>query len=169
MSALMAGLLVLPAVVVNAITGVIGGRIMDSHGAWPLIPVGVACIVAGQVAISPVVGSRGLPVVVLLTALVYGGVGLAMSPSQTAGLSALSGAEHASGTALMNTWNMVAASIGPSLFIGLLSSAAASATTAGASETAAQAAGFSQAVAVAAGIAMAGLAVAVVYTRRLCK
>ena len=98
-----------------------------------------------------------------------GGVGLAMSPSQTAGLSALSGAEHASGTALMNTWNMVAASIGPSLFIGLLSSAAASATTAGASETAAQAAGFSQAVAVAAGIAMAGLAVAVVYTRRLCK
>lgn len=69
----------------------------------------------------------------------------------------------------MNTWNMVAASIGPSLFIGLLSSAAASATTAGASETAAQAAGFSQAVAVAAGIAMAGLAVAVVYTRRLCK
>ena len=92
-----------------------------------------------------------------------------MSPSQTAGLSALSGAEHASGTALMNTWNMVAASIGPSPFIGLLSSAAASATTAGASETAAQAAGFSQAVAVAAGIAMAGLAVAVVYTRRLCK
>lgn len=168
MSALMAGLLVLPAVVVNAIMGVIGGRIMDSHGAWPLIPVGVACIVAGQVAISPVVGSRGLPVV-LLTALVYGGVGLTMSPSQTAGLSALSGAEHASGTALMNTWNMVAASIGPSLFIGLLSSTAASATTAGASETAAQAAGFSQAVAVAAGIAMAGLAVAVVYTRRLCK
>ena len=73
MSALMAGLLVLPAVVVNAIMGVIGGRIMDSHGAWPLIPVGVACIVAGQVAISPVAGSLGLPVVVLLTALVYGG------------------------------------------------------------------------------------------------
>lgn len=120
-------------------------------------------------AVSFVAPSLDLPVVVLLTALVNGGVGPAMSPSQTAGLSALSGAGHASGTALMNTWNMIAASIGPSPFIGLLSSAAASATTAGAREAATQAAGFSQAVAVAAGIAAVGLVVAVVYTRSLRK
>ena len=123
----------------------------------------------GQVAISFVAPSLDLPVVVLLTALVNGGVGPAMSPSPPAGLSALSGAGHASGTALMNTWNMIAASIGPSPFIGLLSSAAASATTAGAREAATQAAGFSQAVAVAAGIAAVGLVVAVVYTRSLRK
>lgn len=166
MTALMAGLLILPAIAVNAVTSVLGGRIMDAHGAWPLIPAGFALIVVGQLAISAVAGSMALVAVVLLTVVVYAGVGLAMSPSQTAGLSSLSPEQHAAGTALLNTWNMVAASIGPSLFIGLLSSNAATAAAAGAGEEAAQAAGFAAAVLVAAAIAVVGLVVATVYALR---
>lgn len=64
-------------------------------------------------------------IVVALTVVVYAGVGLVLSPSQTAGLETLPAAEHPHGTALLNTWNMIAASFGPSLFIGLLSSSAA--------------------------------------------
>ena len=100
---------------------------MDARGAWPLLPVGFALIAVGQTAISMTAASMNIGVVVALTVVVYAGVGLVLSPSQTAGLETLPVAEHPHGTALLNTWNMIAASFGPSLFIGLLSSSAATA------------------------------------------
>ena len=81
-----------------------------------------------------------------------------LSPSQTAGLETLPAAEHPHGTALLNTWNMIAASFGPSLFIGLLSSSAAT--------DVAQAIGFATAVRVAAVIAVVGFVASLVYARR---
>ena len=166
MSALGAGLLILPAIAVNAVTSVVGGRIMDAHGAWPLLPIGFALIAAGQVAISLCAANMDIAVVVALTVVVYAGVGLVLSPSQTAGLETLPPADHPHGTALLNTWNMIAASFGPSLFIGLLSSAAAGAGAAGMAANVAQAVGFASAVRVAAIIAVVGLMIATIYTLR---
>lgn len=165
MTALAAGLLILPAIAVNAVTSIVGGRVMDARGAWPLLPVGFALIAVGQFAISAVAGSMNLLAVVLLTVVVYAGVGLVLSPSQTAGLEVLPAAEHPHGTALLNTWNMIAASFGPSLFIGLLSGSAATAQAAGAAANQAQATGFASAVTVAAVIAIAGLLVSIAYAR----
>ncbi len=166
MTALVAGLLILPAIAVNAVTSVIGGRVMDAHGVWPLLPIGFALIALGQVAISLTAGGMQLGVVVALTVVVYAGVGLVLSPSQTAGLDTLDPADHPHGTALLNTWNMIAASFGPSLFIGLLSSSAAAAVTAGMAEDVAQAVGFASAVRVAAVIAVLGFVIATVYALR---
>ena len=163
MTALAAGLLILPAIAANTVTSVVGGRIMDGRGAWPLLPVGFLLIVVGQAAISLVASQMQLALVVAFTVVVYAGVGLVLSPSQTAGLETLSGREHPHGTALINTWNMIAASFGPSLFIGLLSSAAAAAGAAGAAADVAQALGFAAAVRVAAAIAAVGFALAIVY------
>lgn len=163
MSALAAGLCILPAIAVNAVTSVVGGRLMDGHGPWPLLPVGFALIAVGQAGVALAAASMQLWPVVLLTVVVYAGVGLVMSPSQTAGLSTLPAEEQTHGTALLNTWNMIAASFGPSLFIGLLSSSAVASAAAGAAAEAAQAVGFSAAVRVAAGIAAAGLAISVMY------
>ena len=163
MTALAAGLLILPAIAVNAVTSIVGGRVMDAHGAWPLLPIGFALIAVGQLAISLVAGNMQLGVVVALTVVVYAGVGLVLSPSQTAGLETLPPADHPHGTALLNTWNMIAASFGPSLFIGLLSSAAAAAGAAGMPADVSQAIGFASAVRVAAIIAVVGLVVSLVY------
>lgn len=166
MTALVAGLLILPAIACNAVTSIVGGRVMDARGAWPLLPVGFALIAVGQTAISMTAASMNIGVVVALTVVVYAGVGFVLSPSQTAGLETLPAAEHPHGTALLNTWNMIAASFGPSLFIGLLSSSAATAGAAGAATDVAQAIGFATAVRVAAVIAVAGFAVSLVYARR---
>ena len=166
MTALAAGLLILPAIAVNAVTSIVGGRIMDARGAWPLLPIGFALIAVGQVAISLTAGGMQLGVVVALTVAVYAGVGLVLSPSQTAGLETLPPADHPHGTALLNTWNMIAASFGPSLFIGLLSSAAAAAGVSGVAANVAQAVGFASAVRVAAVIAVVGFAIATVYALR---
>ena len=166
MTALVAGLLILPAIACNAVTSIVGGRVMDARGAWPLLPVGFALIAVGQTAISMTAASMNIGIVVALTVVVYAGVGLVLSPSQTAGLETLPAAEHPHGTALLNTWNMIAASFGPSLFIGLLSSSAAVAGAAGVAAGVAQAIGFAAAVRVAAVIAVAGFAVSLVYARR---
>ena len=166
MTALVAGLLILPAIACNAVTSIVGGRVMDARGAWPLLPVGFALIAVGQTAISMTAASMNIGVVVALTVVVYAGVGLVLSPSQTAGLETLPAAEHPHGTALLNTWNMIAASFGPSLFIGLLSSSASTAGAAGAATDVAQAIGFATAVRVAAVIAVVGFATSLVYARR---
>ena len=166
MTALVAGLLILPAIACNAVTSIVGGRVMDARGAWPLLPVGYALIAVGQTAIWMTAASMNIGVVVALTVVVYAGVGLVLSPSQTAGLETLPAAEHPHGTALLNTWNLIAASVGPSLFIGLLSSSAATAGAAGAATDVAQAIGFATAVRVAAVIAVVGFVASLVYARR---
>ena len=166
MTALIAGLLILPAIACNAVTSIVGGRVMDARGAWPLLPVGFTLIAVGQTAISMTAASMNIGVVVTLTVVVYAGVGLVLSPSQTAGLETLPAAEHPHGTALLNTWNMIAASFGPSLFIGLLSSSAATAGAAGVATDVAQAIGFAAAVRVAAVIAVVGFVTSLVYARR---
>ena len=166
MTALMAGLLILPAIAVNALTSILAGRIMDARGPWPLLPLGFILIAIGQAAISLTATGMNVVVIVLLTMVVYGGVGLVLSPSQNCGLATLSESEGPTGNALLNTWNMIAASFGPSLFIGLLSSGAASAEAAGASEALAQASGFASAVTVAAVIVVVGVVVAFFYAKR---
>ena len=169
MTALAAGLYILPAIAVNAVTSVVGGRLMDKRGPWPLLPLGFALIALGQAGVALTATSLQIWVVVALTVVVYAGVGLVMSPSQTAGLATLPAAEQTHGTALLNTWNMIAASFGPSLFIGLLSSAAATAGASGAAAELAQAIGFSAAVRVATVIAVAGFAVSIVYAFKVRK
>ena len=168
-SALVAGLLLLIPILLNAFTSLLGGRIMDRWGEWPLLPGGFALIVAGMVATCLLAGGANLPLIVLATSIVYGGVGFVMSPSQTAGLKQLPGALHPFGVAIINTLMMVAASIGPSLFVGILSSTADAQLAANAAESAAQAAGFASAAWVATAIGAFGLAMSLFYTLVLCR
>ena len=163
MTALVAGALILPAIGVNAGTAVAAGRIMDRFGAWPLLPIGFALISVGQLVIALSAESLLLIVVVLASVVVYAGVGFVFSPSQTAGLGTLPRHEHPDAIATMNTLIMVAASFGPSLFVGVMSRGAAIAQANGATEPLAQAAGFSQAVMVAAVIAIVGLVVSLFF------
>ncbi|MDD3177374.1 MAG: MFS transporter, partial [Atopobiaceae bacterium] len=116
-SALVAGLLVLPAILGNAVTAVVGGRIMDGRGEWPLLPLGFALVLVGQLLVCAASPSMDMVLVMALTILVYAGVGLVFSPSQTAGLRTLPADEYPHGTALINTFVMVAASVGSSLFV----------------------------------------------------
>ncbi|MBQ9001680.1 MAG: MFS transporter [Eggerthellaceae bacterium] len=167
MSALAAGALILPAIGVNAVTAILGGRIMDRRGPWPLLPVGFALISVGQVAIAATGESLALLVTVAASVVVYAGVGLVFSPSQTAGLGTLARREHPDGIATMNTLIMVSASFGPSLFVGLVEKGASTASGNGAAFELAQAAGFSNAVMVAAVIAIVGLVVSLFFAHGL--
>ena len=161
MTALAAGALLLAPILVNAATAIVGGKVMDSRGPWPLLAVGFAVIVVGQLGISVFAPHLSWLGVLGASVLSFGGVGLVLSPSQTAGLSTLSEPEHPHGVALLNTFVQVAAAIGPSLLIGILSSGAASRENEGASAAQANADGFALAILVAAVIALVGMVVAI--------
>lgn len=163
-TALVAGALLLAPILVNAFTSLIGGRAMDKRGCWPLLPAGFLLITLGQLSICLLATQMSWVAVLVGSIVVYAGVGLIFTPSQTAGLQTLTPEEHPHGVAIVNTFIQIAASIGPSLFIGVMSSVAASATQAGMTASFAQAQGFSVTVALACAIAALGLVVSIIYS-----
>ena len=156
-SAMLAGILLLAPILVNAATALAAGRIFDKHGEVPLLPAGYGLMALGLLLIFLTAGSIRVASVVAAASVAYAAVGLVMSPTQTSGLSKLSREQHASGVSLMNTFIQLAASIGPSLFVGILSSTASQASALGTASSIASAQGLASAIAVAACIALAGL------------
>ncbi|MGI6045271.1 MAG: MFS transporter [Eggerthellaceae bacterium] len=165
-TALVAGSLILIPVLTNAITALIGGRTMDKHGEWPLLPIGFFVIAVSQFFVSTVSQGASLILVLIGSIFVYGGVGSIFSPSQTAGLKHLDHELNPHGVAIINTFVQVAGCMGPSLFVGILSSTAASQETLGLSSELATAAGFSAAIFVAAIIASGGFVLSTFYAWR---
>ncbi|WP_080801392.1 MFS transporter [Arabiibacter massiliensis] len=165
MTAMVAGLVILVPVLANAGCTLLGGRIMDKLGEWPLLPLGFAAIAlgfAGLIVASPLLS---IPLMFVGMFAVYAGVGFIFSPSQTAGLRTLPPQQNPFGVALMTTFVQIAACIGPSLYIGIMSSGQADAAAQGANAASAVASGFSLAMAVAAAIGALGFAMAFVYAR----
>ena len=168
-TAFIAGLLVLIPILVNAGTALLGGRIMDARGEWPLLPGGFLLITVGMAGVAMVAGTIEVVPVALFACAVYAGVGLVMSPSQTAGLKQLPRELNAHGVALINVFIQVAASAGPSLYMGILASSEASALAGGATQAAAAAQGFEASALVATVVGTIGLITALVYVRLLSR
>lgn len=169
LTAFAAGLLMLVPVLANAGTTLLGGRIMDARGEWPLLPAGFAVIAAGFAVMAALAPTLSLPAAFVAALLIMGGTGFIFSPSQTAGLRTLPQEMNPFGVAISTTFVQIAACIGPSLYTGIMSTAQAGALTAGADAELATAQGFSVAMVVAACIAAAGCALALVYSRAAVK
>lgn len=165
MTAFAAGLVILVPVLANAGSTLVGGRIMDKCGEWPLLPIGFAGIAVGFVVLVLVAPTLSVPLVFAATLVMYVAVGFIFSPSQTAGLRALPPQQNPFGVALMTTFVQIAACIGPSLYIGIMSSGQAGAMAQGASSAQAAADGFSFAMVVAAAIGVVGFAMSFFYAR----
>ena len=168
-SALMAGVVLLPAIIFAAISSIAGGRIMDAFGPWPLLAISYGITTIGQIAITLCGNGIALAGVIAGAIAVYVGTGASMAPTQTAGLQILPGDQHPDGVSIMSVILMVAGSVGPSLFIGVMSAGEHAALLAGASARNAAASGFTHAIIVAAIIAFVGFAIAAVYSWRCRK
>lgn len=168
MAASAAGGLLLGPVLANALAAVAGGRAMDRRGEWPLLPAGFAVAAAGLAVTAAGALASSLAAVMTGVFLGYAGSGLLLSPSQTAGLRTLPDDQNPHGVALMSTAVQLAACIGPAAYIGVMAAVEARAAAAGPlAGPGAEAAGFAAAMAAAALVALAGLAVAWRYARRM--
>ena len=133
MTALSAGLVILVPVLANAGTTLLGGRIMGKRGEWPLLPLGFGAIALGFIALALAGPTLSIPVVFAAALLMYVAVGFVFSPSQTAGLRTLPPQQNPFGVALMTTVVQIAACVGPSLYIGIMSTGQIAAVAQGAS------------------------------------
>lgn len=165
LAASMAGVLMVAPVLANATASVLSGRALDRWGEWPLLPAGLAIAVAG-LGIT-IAGALAGSVVVATVGIFFGylGTGMVLSPAQTAGLRRLPDELDSHGVTLMSMAVQLSACLGPAAYVGIMSSATASAAAAGASTAQASAEGFAAAMAAALVVAAAGLAVAFFYAR----
>ena len=163
MSALFAGLVILVPVLANCGATIVGGRIMDAKGEWPLLPAGFLLMVIGVAGMAVVSVAMSVPLMFVAALVAYAGVGLVFSPSQTAGLRTLPPRENPFGVAIMTTMTQIAACIGPSLFVGVMSGSQAGSLAAGASSESATATGFSAAIFVAFVFAVIGFIAALLF------
>lgn len=165
-TSLVSGVLLLAPIIVNAGTSLLGGRIMDRVGEWPLLPAGFLIIALGQAATCFFGKSSTLVPVLIGSIFVYAGVGAIFSPSQAAGLRRLPREQSPHGVAILSTFIQVAACVGPALFIGILSSVSEKSAAAGTAIRFAQAQGFSVAVGLATVFAAAGTLIAFFYAKK---
>lgn len=165
LAANMAGVLMVAPVLANATASVLSGRALDRWGEWPLLPTGLAIAVAGLAA--TIAGALTSSVVVATTGIFFGylGTGMVLSPAQTAGLRRLPDELDSHGVTLMSMAVQLSACLGPAAYVGIMSSATASAAAAGVPAAQASAEGFATAMAAALVVAAAGLAIAFFYAR----
>lgn len=166
MSTLMAAAVMLPASIVLAVVTATSGRILDKFGPKILIPLGFLIIVVALFTIAAI-SKVSTPIIAILVvfAVTYVGVGLAMSPSQTSAVGRLPRDISPDGVAIMNTFTQIAACIGLSLFSGVLSAYQEKAMANGVEVVDAVASGFSHAVVVAGVIGVIGLIFSILFVK----
>lgn len=165
LAASMAGVLMVAPVLANATASVLSGRALDHWGEWPLLPTGLAIAVTGLAA--TIAGALTGSLAVATTGIFFGylGTGMVLSPAQTAGLRRLPDELDSHGVTLMSMAVQLSACLGPAAYVGIMSSATASAAAAGVPAAQASAEGFATAMAAALVVAAAGLAIAFFYAR----
>ena len=169
LTAFVSGLIILVPVLGNAGTSLLGGRIMDKRGEWPLLPTGYAVVAVGFALMALFSQQMSLPMMFIGAFLAMGGTGLIFSPSQSAGFKTLTPEQNPFGVALSTTFVQIAACVAPSLYTGILSSAQANALAGGATEAMAMAVGFSMPMTVASFVAAAGCLIGFAYSRAAVK
>ena len=114
-SALVAGLIVLPAGAAGAIMGPIGGRLLDQYGARKPILVGTSLMI-WELALFSVLSLRMNNTLILFVYIIYmAGMGLIMGDVMTDTLSGLDSQKTTQGNAILNTVQQFAGAVGTSI------------------------------------------------------
>ncbi|MDO5846002.1 MAG: MFS transporter [Methanocorpusculum sp.] len=147
--AMVASLVLFPAILLSCIVAPLAGRAYDKHGVRVLLPAGFILMAAALAAIVLTISTGVLWLIALLYIPVICGSALIIGPVQSFALSRLSPELIPHGVVVMSTGFQIAGCIGSSLFMGVYSVFFASGE-----------AGFSYAVILAAAFAVAGLVLA---------
>ena len=121
LSALTAGLILMPGGALNGILSPVAGRVYDVYGAKWLFTPGFMIMIVVLWGLSNVTTETSMAMAVFLHSSLMIGVTFVMMPMQTHGLNALPKNLYPDGTALINTLLQVSGSIGTALAITIMS------------------------------------------------
>ncbi|MFC5700777.1 DHA2 family efflux MFS transporter permease subunit [Cohnella faecalis] len=122
MTALAAGLTLMPGGVVNGIMAPISGKLFDKFGPRVLVIPGLALVCAATWLFTQISASTTSGYIIFVHIVLLIGISLVMMPAQTTGLNQLPRHLYPHGTAIMNTLQQVAGALGTALFVSIMSS-----------------------------------------------
>lgn len=111
----LAGLIMLPGAICDAIMAAIAGKILDQRGARLPIMIGIIASLVGLMMMTIWGLHLSNLAIVLLYALYYGGYGMCFSSLMTSGLTSLPAKDHAQGNAIFNTLQQFSGAVGTAL------------------------------------------------------
>ncbi|WP_197029988.1 DHA2 family efflux MFS transporter permease subunit [Paenibacillus sp. 1-18] len=121
LSALTAGLVLLPGGIINGLLSPIMGSLFDKFGPkWLVIP-GLAIVVAVLFFLSGITTTSAILLIIVLHCCLMIGISMIMMPAQTNGLNQLPLELYPDGTAIMSTLQQVAGAIGTAIAVSILS------------------------------------------------
>ncbi len=164
-SSLMSALVLLPGILLNAVSTNISGKILDKHGAKGMLIIGFIICSAGFLWLSTAGIKTTLIMIIVMHVIIYQGLAFTMSPAQTSALQVLPRELNAHGVAIVNTFMQIAASLGSSLLGGVQASVKYGAINKGVPERQALVNGFSSALYVAVGICIIGFICAIIFSK----
>ena len=160
-------LLLLPGVLLNAVSTNISGKILDKHGVKVMLPLGFLVFSAALFIMSRFNESSSLVLLVITHIIIYQGLAFSMSPAQTSALATLTPELNSHGVAIVNTFMQIAASVGSSLFGGIENVRQAAALADGAPETTAIVYGFSGTIQAAFIMGLIGIVLALIFANKI--
>lgn len=158
-----AGLLLAAPIVAYSFVCILGGRIEDKHGLWPLAPVAFGLLAAGLLVLW--FATRDKLVGLLLVAAIVAdvGIGLFFPTFKAHDMDSLPEKIAPYGASLHSVFGQVVNSVSSALFVGVMSGVEAAHRAAGASKAAAYGAGFDTALMIDLGIVAVALVVGVAF------
>lgn len=124
LTALSAGLVMMPGSILNGIMAPISGVLFDKFGPRVLVIPGLILMSLAIWLFSGIEAGWTSGYVIFLHMIMMLGISLVMMPAQTTGLNQLPRRLYAHGTAVMNTLQQVSGAIGVALFVSIMSSGA---------------------------------------------
>lgn len=164
-TALTAGLVLLPGGLLEGVLSPIAGRFFDRHGPRPLIVPGMALVVGSLFWLSTVDENSSVAVVVAVHIIFSVGLAMLFTPLMTTALGSLPSELYSHGSAILNTAQQLAGATGTALLISIYSGVSASDQAEGVAETVALADGANSAFLVGALAAVVALVLALFVTR----
>jgi DHA2 family lincomycin resistance protein-like MFS transporter len=120
-SALTAGLVLLPGSLINGFLSPVMGRLFDKFGPKWLVIIGLVIVAVALFMYTGIKPSTPLGLIVTMHIIMMIGISMIMMPAQTNGLNQLPPEYYPHGTAIMNTLQQVSGAIGTAVAVSILS------------------------------------------------
>ncbi len=119
-SALTAGLVLLPGSLLNGFLSPVMGRLFDKFGPKWLVIIGLVIVAAALYMYTGINPGTSLGMIITLHIIMMIGISMIMMPAQTNGLNQLPPEYYPHGTAIMNTLQQVSGAIGTAVAVSIL-------------------------------------------------
>ena len=143
---------------------IVSGKVLSRRGIWPLVSCGFGLAVLGFILVYGGVSLGNIVLVLVFTALAYGGIGLAYPSVKSVDFEAVPQMLSSHASSIHSTLVQIAGSIGTALFVGIMSGQMEHLTAAGATR-AAYASGFEITLGIIIGIIAVGFVLSFWYSR----